>query len=86
MLANTMCLYDFDINARGCTLWYFLQWIIAVDDRTSIASAPRGDMKSLDLTEFLRFLWCPYDSSKNAWAGMLQSFNEKSIGFLMFLC
>ena len=64
---QTQCVwYDFDINARGCTLWYILQWIIAVDDRTSIASAPRGDMTSLDLTKFLRFLWFSYDFSKSA--------------------
>ena len=72
---QTQCVwYDFDINARGCTLWYFLQWIIAVDDRTSIASAPRGDMTSLDLTKFLRFLWFSYDFSKSARAGILQNF------------
>ena len=34
---QTYCVwYDFDMNARVCTLWYFLQWIIAVDDRTSM--------------------------------------------------
>ena len=27
---------DSDMNARVCTLWYFLQLIIAVDDRTSM--------------------------------------------------
>ena len=84
---QTQCVwYDFDMNARVCTLWYLLQWIIAVDDRTSIASAPRGDMTSLDLTKFLRFLWFSYDFSKSAWAGNLQKNCEKSIVFLMFLC
>ena len=81
---QTQCVwYDFDINARGCTLWYFLQWIIAVDDRTSIASAPRGDMTSLDFTKFLRFLWFSYDFSKSARAGTLQNYCEKAL-FLGF--
>ena len=79
---QTQCVwYDFDMNARVCTLLYFLQWIIAVDDRTSIASAPRGDMTSLDLTEFLRFLWFSYDFSKSARAGKLQNFCGKALGF-----
>ena len=72
------------MNARVCTLWYFLQWIIAVDDRTSIASAPRGDMTSLDLTQFLGFLWFCYDFSKSARAGNLQNYCEKAFGFLGF--
>ena len=40
----------------------------------SIASAPRGDMKSLDLAEFLRFLWLSYDFSESARGGTLQNF------------
>ena len=79
---QTHCVrYNFDINARGCTLWYFLQWIIAVDDRTSIASAPRGDMTSLDLTKFFRFLLFSYDFSKSARAGNLQNFCGNALGF-----
>ena len=81
-----MILTWFGMNARVCTLWYFLQWIIAVDDRTSIASAPRGDMTSLDLTKFLRFLWFSYDFSKSARGRNLQNFWWKTIGFLRFLC
>ena len=79
---QTQCVwYDFDINARGCTLWYFLQWIIAVDDRTSIASAPQGDMTSPGLNELIRFLWFSYDFAKNARAGNLQNYCEKALGF-----
>ena len=74
------------MDARVCTSWYFLQGITAVDDRTSIASAPRGDMTSLDLTEFLRFLWFSYDFSKSALAGNLQNVWLKNIWFLLFLC
>ena len=48
---QTHCVrYDFDINARGCTLWYFLQWIMAVDDRTSML---RGkNKKNVDFVLF----------------------------------
>ena len=72
------------MNARGCTLWYFLQWIIAVDDRTSIASAPQGDMTSPGLNELIRFLWFSYDFAKNARAGNLQNYCEKALGFWGF--
>ena len=50
----------------------------------SIAGAPRGDVKSLDLAEFIRFLWFLYDFSKSARAGFLQIFVEKPLGFLGF--
>ena len=40
----------------------------------SIAGAPRGDIKSLDLAEFIRFLWFLYDFGKSARAGILQNF------------
>ena len=48
---QTQCVwYDFDQNARGCTLWYFLQWIIAADDRTSML---RGkNKKNVDFVLF----------------------------------
>ena len=48
---QTHCVwYDFGINARVCTLWYFLQWIIAVDDRTSMS---RGkNKKNVDFVLF----------------------------------
>ena len=39
----------------------------------SIASASRGDVKSLDLTEFLRFLWFSYDFSKSARGGNVKN-------------
>ena len=42
---------------RGIFCKGFAPW---AHDR-SIAGAPRGDMKSLDLAEFIRFLWFLYD-------------------------
>ena len=53
---------------RGIFCKGFVPWT----HERSIASAPRGDMKSADLTEFLRFLWFCYDFSKCARAGVLQ--------------
>ena len=47
----------------------------------SIASAPRGDMKSLDVAEFLKFLWFSYDFNKSARAGNLQFFLVKKHWF-----
>ena len=42
--------YDFDMNAHVCTLLYFLQWIIAVDDRPSML---RGkNKKNIDFVLF----------------------------------
>ena len=60
---QTQCVgYDFDINARVCTLWYFLQWIIAVDDRTSML---RGkNKKNIDFVLFFyRLGWEGPDGS-----------------------
>ena len=39
-----------------------------------IAGAPRGDMKSLDLAEFVRILWFLYDFRMSARTGNLKSF------------
>ena len=48
---QTQCVwYDFDINARGCTLWYFLQWIMAVDDRPSMLRGKKK--KNVDFVLF----------------------------------
>ena len=78
---QTQCVwYDFDMNARACTLLYFLQGMIAVDDRTSIASAPRGEMTSLDLTEFLRFLWFPMISARQPGHEICRIFVKKALG------
>ena len=63
---------------------FFLHRIRALGAWQSIATAPRGDMKSLDLTEFLRFLWFSYDFSKSARAGNLQNYCEKALGFWGF--
>ena len=60
---------------RGIFCKGFVPW---AHDR-SIASAPRGDMKSLDFTEILGFLWFSYDFSKSARAGSLQFFGEKAL-------
>ena len=50
------------MNARVCTLWYFLQWIIAVDDRTSML---RGkNKKNIDFVLFFcRLGWDHPDGS-----------------------
>ena len=55
---------------RGIFCKGFVPW---AHDR-SIAGAPRGDMKSLDLAEFIRILWFLYDFSMSARAGNLKSF------------
>ena len=40
----------------------------------SIAGAPRGEMKSVDLPEFIRNLWFLYDFSMSARTGNVKSF------------
>ena len=55
---------------RGIFCKGFVPW---AHDR-SIASAPRGGMKSLDFAEFLRILLFLYDFSQSAQTGKLQSF------------
>ena len=61
---------------RGMCCEGFVPW---THDK-SIASAPRGDMNSLDLTEFPRFRWLSYDFSKSARGRNLQIFCEKTFG------
>ena len=65
---------------RGIFCKGFAPW---AHDR-SIAGAPRGDMKSLDLAEFIRILWFLYDFGKSARAGNVQKNVEKPLGFLGF--
>ena len=55
---------------RGIFCKGFAPW---AHDR-SIAGAPRGEMKSLDLAEFIRFLWFLYDFGMGARTGHLKSF------------
>ena len=74
------------IHARAavrawCPRGNFCKGFVPWTHERNIVSAPRGDMKSLDLTEFLRFLWFSYDFSKCARAGILQFFNEKALIF-----
>ena len=52
----------------------------------SIASAPRGDMKSLDLNEVIDIIWFSHDFSKSARAGHLSNCCCKSIEFLRCFC
>ena len=52
---------------RGVFCKGFVPW---AHDR-SIASAPRGEMKSLDLNEVIEFIQFSYDFSKSARAGFL---------------
>ena len=40
-----------------CPRCIFCKGFVPWTHERSIASAPRGDMKSLDFTEFLKFLW-----------------------------
>ena len=53
---------------RGIFCKGFAPW---AHDR-SIAGAPRGGMKSLDLAKFIRILWFLYDFGKSARAGILK--------------
>ena len=51
----------------------------------SIASAPRGEMKSLDLNEINEFILFSHDFSKSARAVfVLKSVGAKTLGFYMF--
>ena len=52
---------------RGAFCKGFVPW---AHDR-SIASAPRGKMKSLELYEINKFILCSYDFSKSVRAGNL---------------
>ena len=63
---------------RGAFCKGFVPW---AHDR-SIASAPRGDMKSLDLNEINEFIWFSYDFNKSARAGNLLDLCCKTIWFL----
>ncbi len=66
-----MCQAD---HARACgPRGIFCKGFVPWTHGWSIASAPRGDMESLDLTEFLRFLWFSYDFRKSARADNLQN-------------
>ena len=67
-----------------CPRGIFCKGFVPWTHESSIASASRGDMESVDLTEFLRFLWFCYDFSKCARAGILQLCDEKALGFLGF--
>ena len=66
------------MRARRCAhvarVFFFCRGFVPWTHDESIASAPRGDMKSMDLTEFLRFLWFSYDFSKSARGRNLQNF------------
>jgi hypothetical protein len=55
---------------RGVLCKGFVPW---AHDR-SIASAPRGEMKTLDLNEIIEFIWFSYDFSKSARAFFLEKF------------
>ena len=65
---------------RGIFCKGFAPW---AHDR-SIAGAPRGDMKSLDLAEFIRILWFLYDFGKSARAGILHFLLKNHWVFLGF--
>ena len=66
---------------RGIFCKGFAPW---AHDR-SIAGAPRGEMKSVDLPEFIRNLWFLYDFSMSARAGLLRFFvKKKHLVFYVF--
>ena len=48
----------------------------------SIASAPRGEMKSVDLDEIIEFIWFSYDFSKSARAVLFEKFGCGNLRFL----
>ena len=50
----------------------------------SIASAPRGEMKSQDLNESIEVIWFSYDFSKSARAVCFESLGAKTLGFYKF--
>ena len=47
-----------------------------------IASAPRGEMKSVDLDEIIEFTWFSHDFSKRARAGFFEKFGCENRRFL----
>ena len=61
---------------RGGFCKGFVPW---AHDR-SIASPPRGGMKSLDLNEIIEFIWFSFDFSKSVRAGILPGFFETPFG------
>ena len=63
---------------RGSFCKGFVPW---AHDR-SIASAPRGEMKSLDLNEIIEFIWFSYDFSKSARAVFFEKFGRENLRFL----
>ena len=63
---------------RGAFCKGFVPW---AHDR-SIASAPRGEIKSLDLNEIIEFIWFSYDFSKSARAGFFEKFGCENLRFL----
>ena len=63
---------------RGSFCKGFVPW---ARDR-SIGSAPRGEMKSLDLNEIIEFIWFSYEFSKSARAGFFEKFGCENHRFL----
>ena len=63
---------------RGSFCKGFVPW---ARDR-SIASAPRGEMKSQDLNEIIEFIWFSYDFSKSARAVLFEKFGCENLRFL----
>ena len=56
----------------------FVPW---AHDR-NIATAPRGEMKSLDLDEIIKFIRFSYDFNKSARAGLFLKFGCGNLRFL----
>ena len=60
---------------RGAFGERFVHW---PHDR-SIASAPRGEMKLLDLNKIIEFIWFSCDFSKSARAGCFEQFGCENL-------
>mgnify|MGYP000028525958 FL=1 len=74
---------DDDATTRACgPNGIFCKGFVPWAHDRSIASAPRGDMKSLDLNEIIEFIWFSYDFSKSARAGFFEQFGCGNLRFL----
>ena len=60
----------------------FCKGLVPWAHNRSIASAPRDEMKSLDLNEIIEFIRFSYDFSKSARAGFFETFGCQNFRFL----
>ena len=67
---------------RPACFFLFCKGVVPWAHDRGIASAPRGEMKSLDLIEIIEFIWFSYDFSKSARAGFCGKFGCENIRYL----